>query len=52
MKQIIVATDFSARSDRALRRATLIAKPLAGRPGALEWNVIVQGDGETVFFAC
>lgn len=26
MKQILVATDFSARSDRAIRRATLLAK--------------------------
>jgi protocatechuate 3,4-dioxygenase alpha subunit len=36
----------------ATRRGTLIANSIAGQPGALEWNVIVQGDGETVFFAC
>jgi len=33
------------------RRATLIARK-AGKPGALEWNVILQGSGETVFFDC
>jgi protocatechuate 3,4-dioxygenase alpha subunit len=31
------------------RRSTLIAKP-TGEPGVLEWNVILQGTGETVFF--
>ena len=34
------------------RRATLIAKQAAGKPGALEWNVILQGRDETVFFDC
>jgi len=33
------------------RRATLIAKPGA-RSGALEWNVVLRGDNETVFFDC
>lgn len=32
------------------RRATLVAKPSGD--GALEWNVILQGHGETVFFDC
>lgn len=32
------------------RRATLIAKKVPGRDGVLEWNVILQGQGETVFF--
>lgn len=32
------------------RRGTLIAKKVAGRSGVLEWNVILQGKGETVFF--
>jgi protocatechuate 3,4-dioxygenase, alpha subunit len=32
------------------RRSTLVAKRLAGRKGLLEWNVILQGRGETVFF--
>jgi hypothetical protein len=27
-----------------------VAKKIAGRPGALEWDVILQGPGETVFF--
>jgi protocatechuate 3,4-dioxygenase alpha subunit len=34
----------------AERRATLIAKKVAGKSGALEWNVILQGRDETVFF--
>jgi len=34
------------------RRATLIAKPVMGKPGALEWNVNLQGRDETVFFDC
>ena len=32
------------------RRSTLIAKKTAGGPGALEWNVVLQGPDETVFF--
>jgi protocatechuate 3,4-dioxygenase alpha subunit len=36
----------------AERRGTLIAKKLAGKPGTLEWNVILQGRDETVFFDC
>jgi protocatechuate 3,4-dioxygenase alpha subunit len=32
------------------RRATLIAKKTAGKPGAFEWNVFLQGRDETVFF--
>lgn len=32
------------------RRGTLIAVPQQG--GVLSWNVILQGDGETVFFDC
>jgi protocatechuate 3,4-dioxygenase alpha subunit len=32
------------------RRATLIAKKTAGLPGTLEWNVVLQGTDETVFF--
>ena len=32
------------------RRATLIAKHIAAEPGVLEWNVILQGRDETVFF--
>jgi protocatechuate 3,4-dioxygenase alpha subunit len=32
------------------RRDTLIARKVAGRKGLLEWNVILQGRDETVFF--
>jgi len=32
------------------RRSTLIAKRISGQPGALEWNVVLQGPDETVFF--
>jgi protocatechuate 3,4-dioxygenase alpha subunit len=34
----------------AERRATLIAKRIAGEKGALEWNIVIQGKDETVFF--
>ena len=34
------------------RRATLIATKVPGKSGALRWNVILQGRGETVFFDC
>ena len=32
------------------RRSTLIAKGATAAPGSLEWNVILQGPDETVFF--
>jgi len=32
------------------RRSTLIARNAATRPGELEWNVVLQGPEETVFF--
>lgn len=32
------------------RRETLIAKPVPGAKSVLEWNVILQGKDETVFF--
>jgi protocatechuate 3,4-dioxygenase, alpha subunit len=32
------------------RHSTLIAKRISGQPGALEWNIILQGSNETVFF--
>jgi protocatechuate 3,4-dioxygenase alpha subunit len=44
------AEDFALNLVEAGRRATLIANKIEGRPGALEWNVILQGAGETVFF--
>jgi len=34
----------------AERRATLIAKKIAGEQGVLEWNIVLQGKDETVFF--
>ena len=34
------------------RRRTLIAKPIAGAATDLEWNIVLQGDDETVFFEC
>ncbi len=33
------------------RRDTLIAKRTA-EPGRLDWNIVLQGRGETVFFDC
>jgi protocatechuate 3,4-dioxygenase, alpha subunit len=34
------------------RRASLIARKVSGRAGVLEWNVVMQGKEETVFFDC
>jgi len=34
------------------RRATLIARGASEVGSELEWNVVLQGDGETVFFDC
>jgi protocatechuate 3,4-dioxygenase alpha subunit len=34
------------------RRATLIARKSVQHEGALEWNVVLQGQDETVFFDC
>src|SRR5271155_4031294 len=44
------AADFALSRVDPARRATLIAKKVAGQSGTLEWNVILQGAGETVFF--
>jgi protocatechuate 3,4-dioxygenase alpha subunit len=46
------AEDAVLQSVPQARRGTLIAKAAAGRPGTLEWNVVLQGAGETVFFDC
>jgi protocatechuate 3,4-dioxygenase alpha subunit len=35
-----------------VRRPTLIARKISGRPGVLEWNVVLQGANETVYFDC
>ena len=44
--------DFALSLVEPERRATLIARKTAGAPSTLEWNVILQGPGETVFFDC
>lgn len=44
------ADDLVLRLVPVERRGTLVARPKAG--GELEWNVILQGAGETVFFDC
>jgi protocatechuate 3,4-dioxygenase alpha subunit len=44
------AGDFVLNLVEPARRGTLIANKLAGQEGHLEWNVVLQGDKETVFF--
>lgn len=45
--------DFALQRVDPARRQTLIAKKRAeGQNGLLEWNVVMQGPGETVFFDC
>jgi protocatechuate 3,4-dioxygenase alpha subunit len=44
------ATDPILSLVEPARRSTLIAKKTAGGPGTLEWNVVLQGPEETVFF--
>ena len=44
------AEDFALKLVEPGRRETLIAKRIEGRTGELEWNVKLQGEGETVFF--
>ena len=36
----------------AERRSTLIARRVTGERGALEWDIVLQGENETVFFDC
>ena len=43
-------TDFALNLVEPPRRATLIAKKNSPAANALEWNVILQGRDETVFF--
>ncbi len=45
------AADFALNLVEPARRGTLIAKKTA-TAGVLEWNVILQGPEETVFFDC
>ncbi|MFI5057212.1 MAG: protocatechuate 3,4-dioxygenase subunit alpha [Candidatus Acidiferrales bacterium] len=44
------AGDFVLNLVEPARRGTLIAKKTAGQRGILEWNVILHGADETVFF--
>ena len=46
------ADDFVLNLVEPDRRATLIAKKNVNEIGTLEWNVILQGLDETVFFDC
>lgn len=46
------AEDFALNHVEPERRATLIAKEISGKPSELEWNVVLQGTDETVFFDC
>jgi len=46
----LLATDPILKLVQPARRATLVAKNGGGAPGALEWNIVLQGTGETVFF--
>ena len=54
----IYLSDGSPTDDPVLRlveparRGTLIARPIAGADSHLEWNVVLQGEDETVFFEC
>jgi hypothetical protein len=34
------------------RRSTLIARKVQGQDDRLQWNVVLQGSEETVFFDC
>jgi protocatechuate 3,4-dioxygenase alpha subunit len=45
-------TDFALGLVEPARRGTLIAKKIGEEAGRYEWNVILQGPGETVFFDC
>jgi protocatechuate 3,4-dioxygenase alpha subunit len=45
------AADYVLNLVEPARRATLIAKATTGQ-GSLEWNVILSGGEETVFFDC
>ena len=46
------SNDFVLNLVEATRRDTLVAKKLAREAGTLEWNVVLQGPNETVFFDC
>jgi protocatechuate 3,4-dioxygenase, alpha subunit len=46
------AEDFALNLVESSRRGTLMARKSVKREGLLEWNVILQGANETVFFDC
>ena len=43
------SADYALTLVEPPRRGTLVARKTAN-PGTLEWNVVLQGEGETVFF--
>jgi len=45
-------TDFALSRVEPQRSGTLIARKVPGQAAQFEWNVILQGAGETVFFDC
>jgi protocatechuate 3,4-dioxygenase alpha subunit len=55
--RIYFAGDSALAQDEALnkvepaRRATLLAQPVSGQAGHYQWNIVMQGEKETVFFA-
>jgi protocatechuate 3,4-dioxygenase alpha subunit len=44
------AEDFALSLVEPVRRVTLIARKVDGQQGQLQWDVKLQGEGETVFF--
>ena len=44
--------DFALNLVEFGRQGTLVARKSAKRPDLLEWNVVLQGPDETVFFDC
>ena len=46
------ASDFVLTHVEPARRKTLVAKKLEGQAQTFQWNIILQGDDETVFFDC
>ena len=46
------SVDYALNLVEPGRRHTLIAKKSDKREGVLEWNVVLQGSDETVFFDC
>jgi len=46
------SSDYALGLVEPKRRKTLVARRVTGRDGALAWDVVLQGDNETVFFDC